>query len=231
MVWTPWWSLRQSDVEAYQRMFAAADWRGEGKVTLHGSNLERLGAPASVVAQIWRLVDADNDGAVDADQYSVACHLLARYQQHRLPVPAAVPPKLTKAVAEARQAAPLLQPTPPAYDPLTRSPRRRRSAERRQANASFSEGSLEGLGVALDGIVADTAYIPYEAEADRANAAIGRPLELEGGPLFGDRLIAAAMQPAPPSYEPLARSPRRKSVGRAVGLGGANEAGQTRGLT
>lgn len=214
MVWTPWWSLRQSDVEAYQRMFAAADWRGEGKVTLHGSNLERLGAPASVVAEIWRLVDADKDGAVDADQYSVACHLLARCQQHRLPVPAAVPPKLTRAVAEARQAAPLLQPTPPAYDPLTRSPRRRWS-----------------LDVALDGSVADTAYIPYEAEADRANAAIGRPPELEGGALFGDRLIATAMQPAPPSYEPLARSPRRKSVGRAVGLGGANEAGQTRGLT
>ena len=89
----PWPPMSHADVERYAQIFRHHDTDGDGK--LSGGEvvpmMMALNAPQEVLKDIWALADADGDGALTKQEFTVAIYLTERARDGRKP-PQSLPP-------------------------------------------------------------------------------------------------------------------------------------------
>lgn len=106
----PWPPMSHADVERYAQIFRHHDTDGDGK--LSGGEvvpmMMALNAPQEVLKDIWALADADGDGALTKQEFTVAIYLTERARDGRKP-PQSLPPGPFPPVAQ-QQVQPQMQP-------------------------------------------------------------------------------------------------------------------------
>ena len=119
------WTISDADLKLYKQMWAAADAAKAGKVSAAGSMLSRSGLPSPTLMEIWKLSDLDGDNFLVFHEYAVACHIITRHLQLKLPIPSALPPALVASAkalqtpsAAAATAAPVSAPPAPSLPTL-----------------------------------------------------------------------------------------------------------------
>ena len=106
----PWPPMSHADVERYAQVFRHHDTDGDGK--LSGGEvvpmMMALNAPQEVLKDIWALADADGDGALTKQEFTVAIYLTERARDGRKP-PQSLPPGPFPPMAQ-QQVQPQMQP-------------------------------------------------------------------------------------------------------------------------
>ncbi|CAH8869085.1 unnamed protein product [Trichobilharzia szidati] len=105
----PEWAISSEEHAKNSRVFAAIDLDADGLVSGPEVRdiLMRSGLPQDILAQIWELVDIQNTGLLNSEQFTVAMHLATEQLSGGLSarsLPTVLPPSLIP---------PSLRPTPP----------------------------------------------------------------------------------------------------------------------
>mmetsp|Transcript_28189 Transcript_28189/g.73889 ORF Transcript_28189/g.73889 Transcript_28189/m.73889 type:complete len:483 (+) Transcript_28189:271-1719(+) len=73
------WIIKDSEFQKYNQFFAKADTEGTGKVS--GGNIMKIfltsKLPKETLAHVWNLVDIDDSGMINAEQFALAMHFIA----------------------------------------------------------------------------------------------------------------------------------------------------------
>ncbi|KAL3707932.1 actin organization and endocytosis protein [Talaromyces marneffei ATCC 18224] len=89
------WAVTKEEKKIYDQLFRA--WDGMNKGFIGGSTaieiMGQSGLPSSDLERIWTLVDSNDKGKINQDEFCVAMHLIYR-RLNGYPIPARLPPEL-----------------------------------------------------------------------------------------------------------------------------------------